>query len=108
MAYGRTNDYMANISGGVGLGADLANAANLSIQPLPGDQFLLTYRTSPTNEKLAVSIFDAKGRQLAFYTLTNNGGVYTRMLDMSYTSAGVYMVKIGSGSVNVVKRIVVE
>lgn len=108
MAYGRTNDYMANISGVVGLGADLANAANLSIQSLPHDQFLLTYRTSPTNEKLSVSIFDAKGRQLAFYTLTNNDGVYTRMLDMSYTSAGVYMVKIGSGSVNVVKRIVVE
>ncbi|MBL0045722.1 MAG: T9SS type A sorting domain-containing protein [Flavobacteriales bacterium] len=108
MVYGRTNDYTANISGNVGLDADLANAANLSIQSLPGDQFLLTYRTSPSNEKLSVSIFDTKGRELAFYTLANNSGVYTRMLDMSYTSAGVYMVKIGSGSVNVVKRIVVE
>ena len=108
MNYGRTNDYTANISGTVGIGSDLANAENLNIRPLPGDQFLLTYTTSPSSEKLPVSIYDAKGQLLAYYTLANNGGVYSRVLDMSHTSAGVYMVKIGSGTLNVVKRIIVE
>lgn len=108
MTWGRTNDYTANITGTVGIGTDLANEENLSIRPLPGDQFLLTYTTSASNEKLPVSIYDAKGQLLAYYTLANNGGVYSRKLDMSHTSAGVYMVKIGTGSLNLVKRIVVE
>ncbi|MBK6410866.1 MAG: T9SS type A sorting domain-containing protein [Flavobacteriales bacterium] len=108
MNYGRTNDYTANITGTVGIGTDLANAANLNIRPLPGAQFLLTYTTTPSSEKLPVSIYDAKGQLLAYYTLDNNGGVYSRMLDMSHTSAGVYMVKVGTGTLNVVKRIVVE
>ncbi len=108
MNYGRTNDYTANITGTVGIGTDLANAANLNIRPLPGAQFLLTYTTTPSSEKLPVSIYDAKGQLLAYYTLDNNSGVYSRMLDMSHTSAGVYMVKVGTGTLNVVKRIVVE
>ena len=69
---------------------------------------MLTYTTAASNEKLPVSIYDAKGQLLAYYTLANNGGVYSRVLDMSHTSAGVYMVKIGSGTLNVVKRIIVE
>jgi hypothetical protein len=108
MTWGRTNDYTANITGTVGIGTDLANEENLSIRPLPGDQFLLTYTTSASSEKLPVSIYDAKGQLLAYYTLANNGGVYSRTLDMSHTSPGVYMVKVGSGTLNVVKRIVVE
>ena len=108
MNYGRTNDYTANITGTVGIGTDLANAANLNIRPLPGAQFLLTYTTTPSSEKLPVSIYDAKGQLLAYYTLDNVGGVYSRTLDMSHTSAGVYMVKVGTATLNVVKRIVVE
>jgi hypothetical protein len=108
MNYGRTNDYTANVTGVTGIGSDLANDENLSIRPLPGAQFLLTYTTAPSTEKLPVSIYDAKGQLLAYYTLANNGGVYTHTLDMSHTSAGVYMVKVGSGKLNVMKRIVVE
>ncbi|MBL0127649.1 MAG: T9SS type A sorting domain-containing protein [Flavobacteriales bacterium] len=108
MNYGRTNDYTANITGQVGIATDLANEENLTIRPLPGSQFLLTYTTAPSAEKLPVSIYDAKGRLLAYYTLANNGGVYSRTLDMSHTSAGVYMVKVGTGTLNVMKRIVVE
>ncbi|MBK9599507.1 MAG: T9SS type A sorting domain-containing protein [Flavobacteriales bacterium] len=108
MNYGRTNDYTANITGTVGIGTDLANAANLNIRPLPGAQFLLTYTTTTSSDKLPVSIYDAKGQVLAYYTLDNVGGVYSRTLDMSHTSAGVYMVKVGTGTLNVVKRIVVE
>ena len=108
MNYGRTNDYTANISGSVGITSDLANDANLSIQRLDGGRFMLTYTTAASNEKLPVSIYDTKGKLLAYYSLANNAGVYSRMLDMSYVSAGVYMVKVGSGSLNVVKRIVVE
>lgn len=108
MNYGRTNDYTANISGAVGIGTDLANEENLSINPLPGAQFLLTYTTTPSSDKLPVSVYDAKGQLLAYYTLTNHAGVYTYTLDMSNTSAGVYMVKVGTPSLNVVKRIVVQ
>jgi len=108
MTYGRTNDYTANISGTVGVGTDLARDENVTIRPLSGAQFVLTYTTTPSTEKLPVSIYDAKGQLLAYYTLANNGGVYSHTLDMSNTSAGVYMVKVGTGTLNVVKRIVVE
>mgnify|MGYP006347008427 FL=1 len=108
MTYGRTNDYTANVTGIVGVGSDLANDANLSIQQMDGGRFMLTYTTAASNEKLPVSIYDTKGKLLAYYSLANNAGVYSKMLDMSYVSAGVYMVKVGSGSLNVVKRIVVE
>lgn len=108
MTYGRTNDYTANVTGTIGIATDLAHEENLSILPLPGAQFLLTYSTKPSSEVLPVSIHDAKGQLLAYYTLANNRGVYSRTLDMSHTSAGVYLVKVGSGDLNVVKRIVVE
>ena len=108
MDYGRTNDYTANVTGVVGIGGDLSSDENLTIQQMADDRFLLTYTTSASSEKLPVSIIDAKGQVLAYYTLVNNNGVYSRVLDMSYVSAGVYMVKIGTGSSNVVKRIVVE
>ncbi|MBK7381800.1 MAG: T9SS type A sorting domain-containing protein [Flavobacteriales bacterium] len=108
MNYGRTNDYTANITGLVGIATDLANEENLTIRPLPGGQFLLTYSAATSTAKLPVSIYDAKGRLLAYYTLANNGGVYSRTLDMSHTSAGVYMVKVGTDTLNVMKRIVVE
>ena len=108
MNYGRTNDYMANITGTVGIGTDLGMNENVTIRPLSGAQFLLTYTTKPSTDKLPVSIYDAKGQLLAYYTLANNGGIYSHTLDMSNTSAGVYMVKVGTGTLNVVKRIVVE
>lgn len=108
MNYGRTNDYMANITGMVGIASDLAHNENVNIRPLSGAQFMLTYTTKPSTEKLPVSIYDAKGQLLAYYTLANNGGVYSHTLDMSHMSAGVYLVKVGTGTLNVVKRIVVE
>ncbi|MBP6312734.1 MAG: hypothetical protein KA408_10730 [Flavobacteriales bacterium] len=58
MQYGRTNDYMANITGIVGIDSDLANDANLSIQQMDGGRFLLTYNTVASSEKLPVTIYD--------------------------------------------------
>ena len=108
MNYGRTNDYTANVTGVVGIADDLAIADNLSIRPLAGGQFLLTYTTTPSSEMLPVRIYDAKGQLLAYYSLADQGGVYSKTLDMSNTSAGVYMVKVGTDELNVVKRIVVQ
>jgi len=106
--YGRTNDYTANITGVVGLEEIDFAASDLVINYLDANQYQLNFNTTSYSEDLPVSIINAAGQTLAFYTLTNNGNGYTKTLDMSYVAAGVYFVRVGHANLNKVQRIVVE
>ncbi|MFT4661767.1 MAG: hypothetical protein ACI8XB_002048 [Patiriisocius sp.] len=106
--YGSTNDYTANITGAVGIEENNFAAADLNINTLSGNQFDLTFNTTDYTNELPVSVMDAVGRTLAFYTLKNNGSGYTKRIDMSYVAAGIYFVRVGNANLNKVKRIVVE
>lgn len=106
--YGRTNDYTANLSGVVGIGEAPFADSDLSIIGLGQNSFQVTVN-SPTLKDLPINVLDTRGKVLAYYTAKNNGhGSFSYTVDMSYVSAGVYFVKVGDRTYNMVKRIVVR
>ncbi len=109
LQWGRTNDYTANITGGT-LGVDSVPFADAEfiITTQPNNQFVLLFNTTNYTDDLPVYIYNTLGQNLAFYTLENNGKGYTKTIDMSYASSGVYFVKVGNENLNKVQRIIVK
>ena len=108
LAFGRTNDYTANISGTLGTTDELFATTDLQVHSLGNDQFEVVFNNASSfSEKLPISVYNTLGQTLAYYTVDNNGGGYTKTIDMSYVSNGVYFVKVGNADLNKVKRIIV-
>jgi hypothetical protein len=111
LQYGRTNDFTANVTGEIDvLGVNDVPFADASfiITTQPNNQFELTFNTTEYTNDLPVHIYNTLGQILAFYTLENTGNGYTKTLDMSYVSSGVYFVKLGNEKMNKVQRIIVK
>lgn len=108
LQFGRTNDYTANISGVLGIeGSEFANA-ELVITTLPNNQFEVLFNTTNFTDDLPLFVTNALGQDVGYFVLENTGNGYSKMLDMSYVSAGVYFVKIGTDNLNKVQRIIVR
>mgnify|MGYP003109339482 CR=1 FL=1 len=109
LAFGRTNDYTANISGEL-LGIDNVSFADAEfiVTTQPNNQFELSFNTTEYTKDLPLHIYNTLGQNLAFYTLEHTGNGYTKTLDMSYVSSGVYFVKLGNDKLNKVQRIIVK
>ena len=108
LQWGRTNDFTANISGVLGVNDATFSEAEFVITSQPNNQFELLFNTTTYTEELPVHIYNTLGQNLAVYTLENNGNGYSKTIDMSYVSSGVYFVKIGTDKLNKVKRIIVQ
>ncbi len=109
LAFGRTNDYTANISGTLGTADALFAATDLQVHSLGNDQFEVVFNdVSSFSQKLPITVYNTLGQTLAYYTVDNNGGGYTKTIDMSYVSSGVYFVKVGTEDLNKVRRIIVK
>ena len=73
------------------------------------DQYKLQLLTTEITDRLEMSVTNMLGQTLAYYRLVNeNGQGYEYNLDMSYASAGVYIVRIGNENYGSVKRIIVR
>ncbi|EDM44325.1 conserved repeat domain [unidentified eubacterium SCB49] len=109
LQYGRTNDFTANISGML-LGTEGVefSEAEFLINTLPNNQFEILFNTTQITDDLPVYITNTLGQKMAYYVLENTGSGYTKMLDMSHVSTGVYFVRIGSDNLNKVQRIIVK
>ena len=106
---GRTNDYTANISGVLGNDDELFTSTDLQIYSLGNDQFEVIFNdTSSFSDTLPITVYNTSGQTLAYYTVEANGGGYSKRIDMSFVSSGVYFVKVGTEQLNKVKRVVVE
>ena len=110
LQFGRTNDFTANISGEI-LGTEdgLFAATDLEVHSLGNDQFeVLFNNTTSFSDKLPITVYNTLGQTLAYYTVDNTGNGFSRTIDMSFVSSGVYFVKVGTDDLNKVKRIIVE
>ena len=105
--YGETEDYTANITDELGVN-ELFYDADFVISSEDQKYFDLKFNTASYTKDLPVYIYNTLGQVLAYYTLENNGTGYTKTINMSYVSSGVYFVKIGSKSLNKVQRIIVK
>lgn len=109
LAFGRTNDYTANISGTLGTNDTEFSTTELQIHSLGNDLFEVVFdNASVFQERLPITIYNTLGQTLAYYTIENEGVAYRKVIDMSYVSKGVYFVRAGTDDFSIVKRIIVN
>ena len=107
--YGRTNDYTANISGSLGIDDSEFGNTELEIYYRPNSQYEVVFNnTTAFLDRLPITIYNALGQKLAYYTVENIGNFYRKIIDMSYAQSGVYFVRVGDATLNKTKRIIVK
>jgi hypothetical protein len=92
-AYGEVHDYTVNI-GTLGFEDVAISQAELIVLSLDNNQFDISLVTS-FDDIASISIYNMLGQKLAFNNLEKQGDRYNYKLDMSYATAGIYLVKIG-------------
>ncbi|GER58880.1 GEVED domain-containing protein [Patiriisocius marinus] len=108
LQFGRTNDYTANVTGSLGFDDANFSDAEFVITSTDNKYFNLEFNTTEFTDNVPVQVYNTLGQNLAYYVLENNGGGYSKTIDMSYVASGVYFVKIGTETLNKVKRIIVK
>ena len=109
LAFGRTNDYTANITGTLGVTDQSISEAELIVVSNDNNNFDISLVTS-FDGKAAIAVYDLLGQMIVFNNLEKNGDRYNYNLNMSYAAAGVYLVKIGDERTNTFQtaKIIVE
>lgn len=83
--------------------------AELIIVNNGNNQFNATLNTTQNIEgKVFLNLYNIQGQIIAYNLLENNNGTYSYDLDMSYAASGVYLVRIGTDSQGLVKRLIVK
>jgi hypothetical protein len=100
--YGEVQDYTVNITGLVGFEDFAISQAELIVLSLDNNQFDISLVTS-FDDIASISIYNMLGQKLAFNNLEKQGDRYNYQLDMSYASAGIYLVKMGDQASNTYK-----
>ncbi|CAM4337532.1 M4 family metallopeptidase [Flavobacterium terrigena] len=62
----------------------------------------------PTSDKVAVELFDLRGRSIYQNNFEAQGALFTKELDFSATQAGVYILNVKTEGKQVSKRIIIE
>jgi hypothetical protein len=55
-----------------------------------------------------LTVFDVTGKRIAFNRFNKETATYEYDLDMSYMSAGVYLVRVGNSTFGKIKKIIVK
>ena len=105
--YGETEDYTANITDELGLNESFYDA-DFVISSQDQNYFDLNFKSSSYTNDLPVYVINTLGQTLAYYLLEYNGTGFSKTINMSYVSSGVYFIKIGSETLNKVQRIIVK
>ncbi len=96
LAFGRTNDYTANITGMLlGLQDEAFAEADFSIVESSKNNFDINFITS-YEDLAALRVYNMLGQEIVYYNMTKEGDRYTYNLDMNYVAAGVYIVQVGT------------
>ncbi len=94
--YGEVHDYTVNL-----IDSSLSNddfalfGSDLKVYTLANKQFKFEL-SSPYNDLLSFRVYDAFGKLIVFNNISKTANGYEYLLDMSYASSGLYIVKMGS------------
>jgi subtilisin-like proprotein convertase family protein len=72
------------------------------------NQFEVSLANTNSFEDLNLDVYNMVGQRLLWKTVKNTSGFYSHILDMSYASKGIYLVRLGDNRSSSIKRIVVE
>jgi subtilisin-like proprotein convertase family protein len=105
---GTLNSYSFNICyQTVSLATQDFGLAEFSLYPNPNKGNFTVKFNSTSNNDIAISVHDLRGRTI-LSNKYNNTGLFSQNLQLDNVQAGVYLVTVQDGDQKVVKRIVVE
>ena len=96
--YGETEDYMVNIVESLGIDDSILGSSEFKIITQDNNQFNVSL-TTIYNEDISFSVYNVSGQVIVFNNISKNSQKYIYDLDMSYASAGIYLVKMGNSSI---------
>ena len=108
LAFGRTNDFTANVTGVLGVDEQGIADADLIITSSNQEVFEITLSNPQITSDLNIQVHNVMGQKILSNMIANQGGTFTYTLDMSYVSSGVYLVRVGNANYGKVKRIIVK
>lgn len=108
MEFGTTHDYSVRITDStLDLKDFLLNEASLQIAR-QGNNLFRAFLETPFDEPLRVTIHNILGQKMLEDQVRGTGSGYLYEFDMSLAARGVYLFRIGTREVGVVKRFIVE
>ncbi len=84
------------------------DSSDLIIKTLGDNHFEVSLTSEVYTENLVFQVYNILGQEIVYHALKKQNGSYTYPLNMSYTTPGVYIVRLGNESMSKVKRIIVE
>ena len=64
--------------------------------------------TISSNEDVQVSLFDIRGRQVYSEIHNNDSATFSKSIDFSAVSSGIYMINVQSGDKKATKKLVIQ
>lgn len=95
LAFGRTNDYTANIEGTLSISDATVSSNNLEVITLGNNQFDIQLHTIE-EERVFMAVYNLLGQQLKYKPIARRENGFGFTLDMSQMAAGVYFVRLGT------------
>ena len=109
LGLGTTHDYKVTITDSTLSLDDLRLIdSELVILYKEGKQFEVSIETPPQEAPLRITIHNMLGQRLLDQNIRYSGGRYVYDLDMSFASAGIYLVRVGNSQSGKVKRIAIN
>ena len=97
--YGETEDYMVNIVTSLGIGETELTNSQFVIYSIDNENFTVKL-TTDYSDLITFSVYDISGKTIVFNNIDKfDGNTYLYNLDMSHTSAGIYMIKMGNSTI---------
>lgn len=94
MQYSTTHDYTVNVEAVDAIDENVIGNSQMDLYTLGNDLYDISLVTEFTGT-VSIAVYNSAGQTVAFNNLNKEGDSYNYHLDMSYASAGVYIIKMG-------------
>ena len=97
--YGETEDYMVNIVTSLGIGETALTNSEFVVYSSDNENFTVKL-TTDYSDLITFSVYDVSGKTIVFNNIDKlDSNTYLYKLDMSHTSAGIYLIKMGNSTI---------
>ncbi|WP_299215519.1 GEVED domain-containing protein [uncultured Dokdonia sp.] len=95
LAFGRTNDYTANITGTLSVEEQAIQDGDLVVSTLGNNRFDVDLTTT-FDGLLFMAVYNTLGQQLTYKQISRRNNGYGITLDLNAMASGVYLIRLGS------------
>lgn len=106
--YGETEDYTVNVMTTLSIQNEDFNTSNLSVYPVIQGTYEVNLAGNANFGDLSVEVYNTLGQVVLESAMNQDGNSYKATLDFTNKSDGFYLVKVFSGTLSTVKKIVVK